>query len=182
MILLYLINIMSGLLFLQSNDFIVQTGTKGDILCNSIRGVSLILFYSTKCEYCQVLIPIFKRLPGSINGCQFGMINVTNERDVVKMSSSTIAPIKYVPLIILFVGGKPFIRYDGPHDEQEIRKFLMDVTSKLQTKDKFSSDKTNPTGTGKHEKEIPAYTVGYPLCGQDEISYMEFEEAYPTRT
>lgn len=175
---------MSGLLFLQSNDFNVQNGTKGDILCNSIRGISLILFYSTKCEYCQILIPIFKRLPGSINGCQFGMINVTNERDVVRMSSTTIAPIKYVPLIILFVGGKPFIRYDGPHDEQEIRKFLIDVTSKLQTKDKFSSDKTggnNSGNNGHHNREIPAYTVGYPLCGQDEICYMEFEEAYPNR-
>lgn len=167
---------MSGLLFLQSADFAVQNGVKGDILCNSIRGISLILFYSTKCEHCQTLIPIFKRLPGTIGGCQFGMINVTMERDVVRMSSQTIAPIKYVPLIILFVNGKPFIRYDGPHDENEIRKFLVEVTSKLQTKEKFSSDRVKE---GKNDKEIPAYTVGHPLYGQDNVSYLEFEEAYP---
>ena len=167
---------MSGLLFLQSADFAVQNGVKGDILCNSIRGISLILFYSTKCEHCQTLIPIFKRLPGTIGGCQFGMINVTMERDVVRMSSQTIAPIKYVPLVILFVNGKPFIRYDGPHDENEIRKFLVEVTSKLQTKDKFSSDRVKE---GKTDKEIPAYTVGHPLYGQDNVSYLEFEEAYP---
>lgn len=167
---------MSGLLFLQSADFTVQNGLKGDILCNSIRGISLILFYSTKCEHCQTLIPIFKRLPGTIGGCQFGMINVTMERDVVRMSSQTIAPIKYVPLVILFVNGKPFIRYDGPHDENEIRKFLVEVTSKLQTKDKFSSDRVKE---GKTDKEIPAYTVGHPLYGQDNVSYLEFEEAYP---
>jgi thioredoxin-like negative regulator of GroEL len=167
---------MSGLLFLQSADFAVQNGLKGDILCNSIRGISLILFYSTKCEHCQTLIPIFKRLPGTIGGCQFGMINVTMERDVVRMSSQTIAPIKYVPLVILFVNGKPFIRYDGPHDENEIRKFLVEVTSKLQTKDKFSSDRVKE---GKTDKEIPAYTVGHPLYGQDNVSYLEFEEAYP---
>ena len=167
---------MSGLLFLHSADFAVQNGVKGDILCNSIRGISLILFYSTKCEHCQTLIPIFKRLPGTIGGCQFGMINVTMERDVVRMSSQTIAPIKYVPLVILFVNGKPFIRYDGPHDENEIRKFLVEVTSKLQTKDKFSSDRVKE---GKTDKEIPAYTVGHPLYGQDNVSYLEFEEAYP---
>jgi thioredoxin-like negative regulator of GroEL len=167
---------MSGLLFLQSGDFSIQTGTKGDILCNSIRGISLILFYSTKCEHCQALIPVFKRLPGTIGGCQFGMINVTMEKDVVRMSSSSIMPIKYVPLIVLFVQGKPFIRYDGPHEDSEIRKFLVEVTSKLQTKEKFSSDKVKE---GKNDKEIPAYTVGHPLYGQDDVSYLEFEEAYP---
>lgn len=165
---------MSGLLFLQSGDFKVQTGTKGDIMCNAIRGISLILFYSTKCSYCQNLIPIFKRLPGSVGGCQFGMINITNERDIIRMSAQTVAPIQYVPLIILFVNGKPFIRYDGPHEENDLRNFLMDVTRKLQAKDKFSKDKKSNSG----EKEIPLYAVGVPLCGDDEC-YLEFEEAYP---
>ena len=167
---------MSGLLFLQSGDFSLQTGTKGDILCNSIRGISLILFYSTKCEHCKALIPVFKRLPGTIGGCQFGMINVTTEKDIVRMSASSVMPIKYVPLIVLFVQGKPFIRYDGPHEDNEIRKFLVEVTSKLQTKEKFSNDKVKDS---RNEKEIPAYTVGHPLYGQENVSYLEFDEAYP---
>ena len=166
---------MSGLLFLQSDDFTLQTATNGGtILCNSIQGLSLILFYSTKCEYCQTLIPIFKRLPGNIMGCQFGMINVTLDKEIVQKSMSTVAPIKYVPLIILFVQGKPFIRYDGPQDETEIRKFLTEVSSKLKTKGNFSSDKVKETSG----REIPAYTVGHPLYGQDNVSYLEFDEAY----
>ena len=166
---------MSGLLFLQSGDFSIQQGTKGDILTNLIKGISLILFYSTKCDYCKNLLPIFKRLPGSIGGCQFGMINVTLEKEIVKMSMQTIAPIRYVPLIILFVHGKPFIRYDGAHTETEIRAFLMDVTKKLQTKEKFSNEKVKQ----KSDKERPAYSVGQPLIGQDNVSYLEFDEAYP---
>lgn len=165
---------MSGLLFLQTSDFNIQKGTKGDILCHNINGISLILFYSTKCGYCQKLIPIFKKLPGQIGGCQFGMINVSLEQNVVRQSMNTIAPIKYVPLMMLFVHGKPFIRYDGPHDETEIKKFLVEVTSKLQTKEKFSS---NNVKQGK-DKEIPAYTIGHPLYGQDEVSYLEYDEAY----
>ena len=35
---------MSGLLFLQACDFSVQTGQKGDIVCNNIRGISLIFY------------------------------------------------------------------------------------------------------------------------------------------
>ena len=35
---------MSGLLFLQTEDFGIQQGQKGPILCHSIRGISLVLF------------------------------------------------------------------------------------------------------------------------------------------
>lgn len=167
---------MSGLLFLQACDFSVQSGQRGDIVCNNIRGISLILMYSTKCQYCQNLIPIFKRLPGTIGGCQFGMINVTTETDIVMMSRNSISPIKYVPLIILYVNGKPFIRYDGPHTENDIRGFLIEVTNKLQTKEKFSGDKS--TKDSKNNREIPSYTVGVPLYGEEDDFYLEFDEAY----
>jgi hypothetical protein len=166
---------MSGLLFLQACDFSVQSGQRGDIVCNNIRGISLVLMYSTKCHHCQNLIPIFKRLPGTIGGCQFGMINVTVETDIVLMSRNSISPIKYVPLIILHVNGKPFIRYDGPHTENDIRAFLIEVTNKLQTKEKFSVDKTKDS---KNNREIPAYTVGVPLYGDEDEFYLEFNEAY----
>ena len=42
-----MINRMSGLLFLQTQDFNIQKGVKGDILCHGIRGLSLVIFYST---------------------------------------------------------------------------------------------------------------------------------------
>jgi thioredoxin-like negative regulator of GroEL len=167
---------MSGLLFLQACDFSVQSGQRGDIVCNNIRGISLVLMYSTKCQHCQNLIPIFKRLPGTIGGCQFGMINVTVETDIVLMSRNSISPIKYVPLIILYVNGKPFIRYDGPHTEMDVKAFLIDVTNKLQTKEKFSVDKSKESKN--NNREIPAYTVGVPLYGDEDEFYLEFNEAY----
>ena len=77
---------MSGLLFLTSQDFQIQKGVKGPILCTNIQGFSLILFYSTQCTHCQTLIPIFKILHGAIGGCQFGMINVSHNKQCVLMS------------------------------------------------------------------------------------------------
>jgi hypothetical protein len=53
---------MSGLLFLQTEDFSIQKGIKGNILCHSIRGLSLLLFYSTNCQHSRTLVPIFKKL------------------------------------------------------------------------------------------------------------------------
>ena len=128
-----------SLLFLQTEDFGINNGTKGPIMCHNIRGLSLVLFYSTNCQHSRNLIPIFKRLPGQLGGCQFGMINVSKEKNIIAMSKSTISEIKYVPLMILYVSGRPFIRYDGPHEESEINRFIREVSSKIQSKEKFTN-------------------------------------------
>ena len=164
---------MSGLLFLTSDDFHVANGTKGKILCHGIPDISLILFYSTMCEHCQTLIPIFKRLPGTIGGCQFGMINVSTNKKCVQMSQNTITPIEYVPYIILYINGRPFMRYNGPQDGNEIRRFVIEVANKVQKKQKFSSKHVKTS-----KKRIPEYTLGIPLCGPDNKCYLVMNEAY----
>lgn len=165
---------MSGLLFLSSEDFNIAKGTKGNILCHGVPGFSLILFYSTQCNHCQNLIPIFKRLPGTIGGCQFGMLNVGSNKQCIRMSQETIAPITYVPYIILYINGRPFLRYAGAHDFNEIRRFVFDVAQKVNNKQKFSDEnvKEDPRGG------IPAYTIGHPLFGDDDRFYLEFDDAY----
>jgi len=168
---------MSGLLFLTSEDFFINKGAKGNIMCHGIKGFSLILFYSTQCTHCQSLIPIFKELPGTIGGCQFGMINVSTNKTCIKMSKQTIAPIKYVPNIILCIEGKPFMRYNGPHDPAEIRRFVVEVANKVQNKQQFSND----ANIRKPDKNIPEYTIGKPLCGfgpDGNVCYLNFDDAY----
>ena len=51
---------------------------------------------------------------------------------------------------------------DGPWN-LDIRSFLFEVTSKLQAKEKFSGDKNSQSNSNKNSREIPEYTVGYPL-------------------
>ena len=70
---------MSGLLFLNFSDYFAKC-SKGNIMCTSIPGFSLIL-YSTQCQYCKSFIPLFKKLPGTLGGCQFGMINVSHNKN-----------------------------------------------------------------------------------------------------
>ena len=165
----------SGLLFLTSDDFNISKGTKGNILCTNIPGFSLILFYSTQCPHCQNLIPIFKKLPGSIGGCQFGMINVSTNKQCIKMSKETISPITYVPTIILFVNSKPFMIYKGPHIESEIKRFILEVAQKVNNKQKFSDEATKEN----IKNAIPAFSIGHPLYGKEEnVTYLTFDEAY----
>jgi hypothetical protein len=172
---------MSGLLFLNSDDFNVQDGTKGKILCNPIPGFSLVLFYSQQCKHCRTLVPIFKRLPGTIGGCQFGLLNVGSNMKVVKKAKGTVTEIQYVPLIILYINGKPFMRYAGSYDKDEITKFVVSMSKRVQSKQTFSKNlppdpniKEDPRGG------IPEFSIGRPLKGDGrlDICYLEFEKAY----
>lgn len=176
---------MSGLLFLSTEDFQLTKATKGNIMSTNIPGFSLILFYSTQCQHCQSLIPIFKQLPGNVGGCQFGMINVNNNKQCILMSRETIAPINVVPYIILYINGKPYMRYQGPHDSKEIIRFIVEVSQKVQNRQTFT--KTEEVKDVKKQKSkgiIPAYTIGNPLYGDDSdsVCYLEFNNAYGTNT
>lgn len=168
---------MSGLLFLTNDDFNIQKGTKGNIMCNTIPGFSLILFYSTHCEHCQNLIPVFKKLPGTIAGCQFGMINVSTNRACVDKAKNTIAPIRYVPYILLYVNGRPYIEYKGPSNLSEIQRFIIETTKNLTKKQTFSQQRETPQ---QGKKKIPKYSIGIPVYGKgnDNVCYLEFDTAY----
>ena len=168
---------MSGLLFLGNDDFNISRGTNGPILCNTLSGFSLVLFYSTQCRHCNTLIPIFKRLPGTISGCQFGMVNISIHKDLIKKSKNTILPITYVPLIILFVATNPYMIYKGPHDDGEIKRFIIEVYNKLNNKQKF----TNENNASKKQNNVKQHAIlgdmGIPLYGDsDLVSYLEFNQ------
>ena len=172
---------MSGLLFLTADDFQLTRGLKGNIMSTNIPGFSLILFYSTQCQHCQSLIPIFKSLPGTIGGCQFGMINVSHNKQCIMMSRDSIAPIEVVPYIILYINGKPYMRYQGPHNTQEISRFIVEISQKIQSKQNFIKEDKN-IKQPKGGKGIPAYTIGKPICGTDDVCYLEFDDAYTKQT
>ena len=66
------------------------------------------------------------------------------------------------------------MRYNGPHDNNEIRRFVIEVANKVQSKQKFSKENVKEKG-----KNIPEYTIGIPLCGPDDkVCYLEFDNAY----
>lgn len=167
---------MSGLLFLTSKDFFIGKGVQGKILCHNIPSFSLILFYSTRCGHCNTLLPIFKRLPGTINNCQFGIINVSSKegRPVLELSKETISAIEFVPFIILYVNGRPFLRFNGPRDENIIRQFVVETAKKIQERQPFTQK--DGIKLAKKGKGIPEYSLGTPLCGTDKVCYLTEED------
>ena len=169
---------MSGLLFLNSEDFHLNKGTRGPIMCNNIQGFSLILFYSTQCQHCKELIPIFKTLPGTVGGCQFGMINISQNKKCILIAKQTITPITVVPYLIMYINGKPYMRYQGPHDAKEISRFIIEVSTKLQQKPTFTIPENKDDKLQNKNQKIPDYTIGLPLYGDENEVYFEFQGAY----
>ena len=176
---------MTGLLFLQSNDFKLTDGMKGPIMTTQIKGISIVVFYSSKCIHCQKLLPIIKSLSNSIQGCQFGIVNVGNSKECILLSRNTKNPINVVPYIILYINGRPYIRYQGPHTQQDITTFIVDVTTQAKTQ-QTNENVQNTENTTKNIKhvvkqgsQIPAYCLGHPICGDgDDVCYLDFDGAY----
>ena len=161
---------MSGLLFLTSDDFYLQQGYNGNIMSTTIQGFSLILFYSTMCSHCKDLIPIFKALPGKVGGCQFGMINVSNNKNCIMMSKQTINPLSVVPYIVLHIDGKPYMRYNGPYDIEDLKQFIFDVSNDIRSQQTQPQQQTQT----KKTDEIKHYRPNY----SDDVCYLDLNEAY----
>jgi hypothetical protein len=113
---------------------------------------------------------------------------------IIEKSKSTVAPITYVPDVILYVNGMPYVRYDGAHEIEHIKNFIITIYQKIQktsfidgTKENYQNNTNNPENqdnkqyTQEPASEIPAYTLGKPLCGnnkKDGVCYLNFQKAY----
>ena len=195
----------SGIFFFNSDDFTLRDTAKGKLLAleGQSKGLHLILFYSKECQFCDKFLAQFKQLPNLILGCKFAMVNINQNKNIINMSKNTLAPITYVPDVILYVNGLPYIRYDGPSDMQHIKDFIVDIYQKLQ-KTSFLQEQENTSANSgsstysqklsdgksigfgnqsdRNDGEIPEYTIGKPLSGSAKDvygkCYLNFDSAY----
>jgi len=141
---------LKGIFFLTSNDFQVKTSPSDEnekLLCikndestmQLREGLTLILFYSNNCSYCDNLISEYKRLPTNLLGVNYGMINLNNHPNVVNMSNESISPIKYVPMLTLYLHGLPYVEYEGENTLEAIKAFILKISEKLNTVTSFTN-------------------------------------------
>lgn len=163
--------------FLSDTDFNIQQGKNGKLLCQNIPGISLVLFYSQQCEYCQDVFPQFEMISNQLPGCTFAYLNINKFQKVAVLSGQTIAPITYVPFIILYVNGVPYMKYNGKKTANDIGKFVSDVLSRINVNQNFSTQKT----VKNLQETIPEYVNGaipYNVICDAEQCYITVNEAY----
>jgi hypothetical protein len=165
------------MLFLSADDFFVVQSQSQSFLSHSIYGISLILFYSNGCNHSNRFLPIFKSISNTTYGCQFGMINVSTNRHVIQMSQSTVTPLKFVPLLILYLNGHPYMIYDGPKEVYYIQTFISEISNSMSSK---QQNQQNPNrhiqqGTIRNTKHVPEYLIGIGHTLVDDVTYLEFD-------
>lgn len=140
-----------GLFYLNETNFVLQPSPdgKGKLLTiaeekglSDLReGLTLVLFYSNNCTYCDSTLLEYKQLPKSLLGCNFSMINLNNNSKLISMTKETINPITFVPEIVLYYNSLPYVHYEGEHKVDDIKSFIMTISSKLEQSLSFVSKK-----------------------------------------
>lgn len=168
-----------GIYFLSKNNFHVKESVDGKLLAldNDMKGINLVLFYSNECEHCNKVISEFKKLPEHIFGCNFSMINVNQNTEIVKLSKETISPLSYVPELILFIDNIPYMKYEGEVTIQDLQKFIKDTSANLE-KNSFLSDPTPTTAVEKTNEvvEMDYNSIDYNFHSKDLLTDKPFQK------
>lgn len=168
---------MNSIIFLSDQDFSVQNGKKGKVLCNNLQGISLVLFFSQQCPHCNDVFPDFSKLPNAIPGCQFAVLNISKFPIVAQKAQQTIIPITEVPFIILYVNGRPFLRYNGKRTYNDIGNFVIEVLARIQGKRNFSGNTQQQIAS--EDGEVLTYVNGlipYNIHCDNETCYLTVSE------
>ena len=114
------------------------------------------------------------------------MCNIDKNRTAIELSKKTIAPINYVPYIVLCIDGKPHICYKGPPELDDIKRFIFDVSVNYSKRISAMSQGSNPTKAGLATSRgslyedknhgIPVFSLGVPLYGDDNVTYLIFND------
>lgn len=117
--------------FLSHADF-VTIGTRQKTLCIRLQGNVFIFFKMRGCNNCAEFEPVFAQLSKMENRVACSVLDVTDQanREVVKWSRETSTPITAVPILILYVNGRPHAKFHGTKNIQSIQGF---ITKALQT-------------------------------------------------
>ena len=119
----------SNIVHLTDDNFSVSPGQSGNLLCTDMTdGNSLVLFYSQTCEHCPIIKQIFEKLSAANtdNNFKFAMVDISSDQNnhVVTKSRDTIMPLTYVPYIVYYVKGRPFMKYIGAYKEEQLIEFI----------------------------------------------------------
>lgn len=119
---------MSSITFLNSHNFVVA-GTRQKTLGINIQGNIFVFFKMDGCKNCAQFEPIFAQLAKQEDRVTCALLNITQNREVVMWARETSTPITSVPILILYVDGRPHAKFNGTKNIPSIRKFITNALS-----------------------------------------------------
>ena len=173
------------ILYLRPDNFFVNQYGE---LCNTVKGMSFVMFTSKQCVFCHEIQPTFKKLSKCIRGCTFVEMDVDQQYQKIRsIASSSSTPINFVPYLLFYINGRPMSRY-VPEEQNpsanfdKMRQFLL-----MQSQHQSPSTPvthTSASTTGSHtttqppKQNIPEYSIGKPVCSGQNVCYLGYNKAY----
>jgi hypothetical protein len=114
---------MSGINFLSAENFVVM-GAKQKTLGINVPGNVLVFFKMRGCNNCAEFEPVFSTLARKEKRVTHAVLDVSSNRDVVISSRETNTPITAVPVLILYVNGRPHAKFNGTKNIPSIQSFI----------------------------------------------------------
>ena len=114
---------MSSIAFLASHNFVV-IGTRQKTLGINLQGNVFVFFRMHGCDSCAQFEPIFAKLSEIEKRVTCAILDVTQCRDVVMWSRDTSTPITAVPVLILYINGRPHAKFNGTKNISSIQAFI----------------------------------------------------------
>lgn len=177
------------LIKLNHTAFKKMKGNRGYILgIPSATNLTLMMFYSDRCEYCEQAMPELVKLNNALRGknlpIQVAICNVGENPQVIQEAQQTVDPIKYVPYMIIYQRDRPYLRYNGKKIAEEMFSYLMEVLKRVDTRQQFVNAAPSAQAAAQDEEESSsAYQSGIPynMVCQDGMCYLTTEEVHTGR-
>lgn len=163
-----------GLIYLKYTDFFRQELPQGKYeVVNKLQGLSVVLFYSKKCQFCAPVIEVFKNLTGKIMGVNFAIANITADNMAInKIFMGSVTPIQHVPYIVVYMDGKFYLEYRGPRDVPSILRASAEIEQKIKQGKDFNQGQVCTTS----KNGVQGYCVeGYE---EDEDVCFSYDEVF----
>lgn len=185
---------MSNLFYLGEQDFYLDKGVNGPVVCCTQKDVCFVMFHAdpSVCTFCDAAKPEFVRCAQVIAGAKFGLCNLSRAQNLISKSFNSITPLNKVPLFILFVKGRPFMNYNGEKTLKHLADFMQKALQRLQQQQVFSQggvtnnvpiealEKT-PHGLAYDYDYITvtnSSTIGQITCSEEGVCYLTAKEGF----
>lgn len=92
------------------------------VVAPKIRGLSMVMFTSTRCKVCTKVVPTFKALASKVRGVTFAFysMDVRKNLDVCKELNFP----EEIPYLMLYNNGHPVMAYNGSNNLDEMLHFI----------------------------------------------------------
>jgi hypothetical protein len=114
---------MSRISFLDKSNFVIL-GTRQKSLGINLQGNFLVFFKMAGDPNCAEFEPIFAKLSQTEKRVSHAILDVSQYKEIVIWSRETSTPITGVPLLILYVEGRPHAKFNGTKNVTSIQTFI----------------------------------------------------------